>query len=98
MDKANKILDTLVNYSNGGVMKRREWLEMMKSKGAVIEIASRFKYKYSRDKFNSFTNQKLQDEYYDKMQERVREYRIYDEELVSFWAVTKTEFDYYNSI
>lgn len=95
--KADKILNTLVAYSTG-VMTRREWLRMMKDKNAIVEVASKPRFQFSRTKFNSFTNQRLQDEYYAKTEQRIPQYRISNQGESTFWEITKTEFDYYNSI
>lgn len=95
--KANKILDTIVGYSTGA-MSRRNWLVMMKSKNAIVAVATKPRCKYNRSKFNAFTNRELQDEYYAKTQELIVAYRISHQGDDLFWEITKTEFDYYNSL
>ncbi len=92
--KANAILDTKVRYSEG-ILTRREWLNLMKSKGARVEESTKPRVMFNRVKYNRLTGWE-QEEYERKTKERVICYNLHPENG-GFFEITKTEYDYFNN-
>ena len=94
--KAKKVLDTLARY-DGVVMTRRDFLIRGKALGYRIEISTKPRIEFNRIKFNRMTNYKEQEIYEQKCNEMIPDYRLYSEKK-SFWSITKTEYDFFNSL
>ena len=97
--RAEKILNTLVNFSDYGVKTRREWLEIKKWEGCTVEETDQPKVKYNRTKYNRM-GWKEQQEYEAKMAERKPLYKLNNADCKhnSFFEITKTEYDYFLTI
>jgi hypothetical protein len=95
--KAEKTLNTLVRYSEG-VMTRKQWINLMRIKGATVEESTTNRIRYNRIKYNRMSSQREQDEYMKKCDEMVICYNLLIPNQNSFWQITKTEYDYFNSI
>ena len=96
--KQNKSLDIKMNYSEGGIMSRRDWLKMQMVKGAEVKEGTKNRIEFNRTKFNRMSNQKEQDEYYKKCTERIGCYELHLPGQSAFWEITKTEFDYFKNL
>lgn len=92
--KAQKTLNTLVRYSEG-VMTRKEFIELKHKQGARVEISTKNKIQYSRTKFNRMWNERDQDEYMKKCDEKVICYNLHPEGENYYNEITKTEYDYF---
>lgn len=96
--KINSILNTKMNYSNYGIMTRRDWLHKMLDKGAYCESREVPKYGFNRIKFNRMEWDE-QAAYEKKLEEKKIGYFIYPEgKEKPFYEITKTEYNYYLSI
>lgn len=93
--KADKSLEIKMNYSEG-IFTRREYMQLQHSKGATVKQETKARIQYSRTKFNRM-NDAQQREYETKCNERVPCYNLYFADR-SFIEITKTEFDYFNSL
>lgn len=94
--RINKILDTKAKY-DGAVMTRREFLQHARNLGFISKLSETNKIQFSRIKYNRMSSYKEQEEYEKKCNEMIPEYRLYSGER-TFWTITKTEFDYFNSL
>lgn len=94
--KAAIILNKLIRYPEG-VMTRKAWLEMKKAAGATVEQAQKPLVDYNRRKFNRMNYQE-QAEYEIKCNTLVPDFRIYPDSGRSYYEITKTEFDYFQSL
>ena len=95
--KAQKSLSTLVRYSEG-IMTRKEWIELKHKHGATVEISTKNKIQYSRTKFNRMWNTREQDEYLKKCDEKVTCYNLHPDGVTYYHEITKTEYDYFNTL
>lgn len=91
--KINTTLDTKVRYREG-IMTRREWLNLMKSKGATVEESTKARIMFNRTKYNRMTG-KEQEEYERKTNERVICYNLQPAAVSSYFEITKTEYNYF---
>lgn len=97
--KAEKTLSKRVNYSGLGIMTRKERMDLAFEKGWVVEQGEQPRVQYNRAKYNRMTSTWEQDEYMKKCEERIPEYRLKEsEDANTYWEITKTEFDYFNSL
>lgn len=97
--KNDKSLDILVRYAEGGVMSKRNWLQMQLNRGSYVTTREMAKYVWDRVKYNRMSNQAEQEEYERKMNERKIAYILMHPENENlFWEITKTEFDYFNKL
>lgn len=94
--RANKILETKARY-DGVVMTRREFLLKAKKEGNWTEIGEKSKIQFNRITYNRMTSCKAQEDYIKKTDEKVIDYRLQQTENI-FYSITKTEFDYFNSL
>lgn len=95
--RQEKILNTLVNY-NTVVMTRKEWLKLQCKEGASVRESTKNKLQYNRIKYNRMSSEREQDEYMKKCDEKVVCYELYKDGKTSFWEITKTEYDFFNSL
>lgn len=95
--KNEKTLNTLVRYSEG-VMTKKEWIKKQLARGAFVQESTKNRIQYNRIKFNRMTNDSEQEEYMKKCNEMVKCYELRYKDENSFWEISKTEFDYFNSI
>jgi len=93
--RINKTLDTKVHYTEG-IMTRRDWLVLQKSKGSSVKEVMKSKTKYSRTRFNRM-DYREQEEYQKRLDTKVPCYELHlsDE---SFYDITKIEYDYFSSL
>jgi hypothetical protein len=96
--KAEKILNTQVNYAQGGIMTRLKWLKIQLSKGATVNESTKSKIHYNRLKYNRFDNYEAQQEYERKCNERIPCYELHLPNEAAYWEITKTEFDRYRQL
>lgn len=94
--RANKILETKARY-DGVVMTRREFLINGKKLGYRTELSQTNRIQFNRIKFNRMSSYKEQEAYEKKCNEMIPDFRLYTSERV-FYSITKTEFDYFNSL
>lgn len=93
--RKESVLNKKLNYNGFGVMTRREWLDLLRVKGAKVEESTKSKVQYNRIKFNRMDGEQ-QKEYEKKLNEKVPCYRLYEKEGdTSAWEITKTEYDYF---
>ena len=95
--KADKVLDTLVNYSDYGIKTRRQFLELVHKTGGTATETTKPKVRWDRRKYNRMDWDE-QKEYDRKCAEMIPEYIIFPPKSVSFYEVTRTEFDYFNNL
>jgi hypothetical protein len=96
--KIEKILNTLVNYSEG-VMSRKQWIELKFKNGGILYEDTKPRIKWNRIKYNRMSNRDEQIEYEKKCDEKIISYNLKkNENECSFYEITKTEFDYFNSL
>lgn len=93
--KADKTLDTLVRYDEG-VMTRRDWIKMQVDKGATVKMRMESKTVWNRRRFNAM-NWEQQQAYEKRMETKVPCFSLHIEEG-SYYDITKTEYDYFNSL
>ena len=79
-----------------GLMKRREWLNMWRVKGAFVKEEQTPKVQYNRIKFNRLEG-KAQEAYEKSCNEMKTAYRLYITDRSSY-DITKTEFEYFNNM
>lgn len=96
--KANKSLDIKMNYAEGGIMTRRNWLRMQMIKGAFVQEGTKNKVQYNRTKFNRMWDNQDQDAYMKKCNEKVICYELRLPGENAFWEITKTEFDHFENL
>jgi hypothetical protein len=96
--KADKSLDIKMNYSDGGIMTRREWLRRQMIKGATVNEGTKNRIQYNRIKANRMSNHKEQEEYLKKCNEKVKCYELHLPGRSAFWEITKTEYDHFNGL
>lgn len=93
--KRESILNKVFRF-NEGIMSRRDWLKLMLTKDCYTKIGERSIVEYNRIKYNRM-DAKQQEEYDKKLDTKVIDYRLYSKEG-SFWSITQTEFEYFNSL
>jgi len=98
--KAEKSLNIQMRYSEG-VMTKKAWIELQLKKGSTVEQGTKNRIQFNRIKYNRmgggiWSNE--QDEYEKKCNEIVVSYKIYEAGKTSFYEITKTEYDYFNSL
>lgn len=97
--KNDKSLDTLVRYAEGGVMSKKEWLQMQLNRGSYVTTREMAKYVWNRVKYNRMSSHAEQEEYERKMKEtKIAYILMHPENENLFWEITKTEFDYFNKL
>lgn len=94
--RKDKALDKPINASGRVWPNRREWLQHLKENGRVSSIAEVPAVKYDRVKYNRM-NWEEQKAYDKRLEEKKTEYRI-GEPDGSFFEVSKSEYDYFNSL
>lgn len=94
--RINAVLNTKVRYPEG-LMSRREWLELMASKGYEVKLSKTPLVQYSRTKYNRLSGTE-QEEYEKKCNIMKDSYEISHSSSSSFYNITKTEYDYFLSI
>ena len=95
--KNEKTLNTLVRYSEG-VMTKKEWIKKQFGRGAYVEESTKNRIQYNRIKFNRMSSNNEQEEYMKKCNEMVKCYELRYKDERSFWEISKTEYDYFNSL
>lgn len=94
--KSEKSLDIKMNYPEG-IFTRREYMQLQHSKGATVKEETKYRCTFNRTKFNNMTNYAEQMAYEAKCAEVVTCYNLYFVDR-GFIEITKTEFDYFNSL
>lgn len=94
--KANAHLNQKMRYKEG-IMTRREWLNYWMVKGATTKEVQEPKVIYNRIKYNRMTGWE-QEEYEKKCNEMKTGYRLNLPGSNSMYDLTKTEYDYFNSL
>lgn len=95
--KNEKTLNTLIRYSEG-IMSKKDWIKMQVAKGAYVEQSTKNRIQYNRIKFNRMTSDNEQEEYMAKCNEKVICYNLRFKGESSFWEISKTEYDCFNSL
>jgi hypothetical protein len=95
--KAEATLNKLIRYEEG-VMSRKQWLNLQRIKGAYVEESTKNRIQFNRIKYNRMSSYKEQGEYEKKCNEKVVCYELHFPNQNSFWDITKTEYDYFNSL
>lgn len=96
--RADKFLNKLVRTEEWGVITYRKWLENFKNDGGCVEESEQPSIKYNRVKYNRM-NWDEQREYDEKLKVMKPLYKLKRKpEDNSFWEISKTEFDYFNSL
>lgn len=95
--KADNLLSKLIRDVDGIVFTRREWLERKKRQGCTAKLEDKPSVQWDRRKFNRMDYPE-QKEYQKKLDTKVPSYNIYEPNSSVFTEVTKTEFDYFNSL
>jgi len=98
--KAIKSLETKMRYSEG-IMSKKEWIELQIEKGSRVEQGTKNRLRYNRIKYNRlrgglYSNE--QEEYEKKCNELITCYRLYPSKGTSSWEITKSEYNYFNSL
>jgi hypothetical protein len=93
----NKILDTQVNYSEFGVLTRREFLTIANHQCAEVREVMKSKTIFNRTKYNRM-NYAEQQAYEQRLAIKVPCYELQLLGSESYYDITKTEFDYFNSL
>lgn len=98
--KKEAILNKQFRYDEG-VMTRREWLNLMRVKGAYVEESTKNRIQFDRIKYNRMKGgiwSNEQDEYEKKCAEKVPCYNLRTPNESSYFEITKTEFDYFKGM
>ena len=98
--KAEKSLNIQMRYSEG-IMTKKEWIELNFKKGATVEESTKNRLQFNRIKYNRLRGgiwSNEQEEYEKKCNEIVKCYNIHKKNETSYWEITKTEFDYFNTL
>jgi hypothetical protein len=90
-----KTLDVKMNYPEG-VMSRREWIMLMRTRGACVKTSTRNRVDFNRVKYNRM-NSAEQDEYEKKCNEKVPCFNLVLADG-SFYHITRAEYDYFNTL
>lgn len=95
-----KSLSVTMRY-NEGVMTRKEWINLQFKNGATVIESTKNRIDFNRIKYNRlpggiYSNQ--QDEYEKKCNEVVVCFKLFLKGQTSFFLITKTEFNYFNSL
>lgn len=98
--KKEAILNKVFRYDEG-VMTRREWLNLMRVKGAFVEESTKNRIQFDRVKYNRmgggiWSNE--QEEYEKKCDEKVPCYNLRTPSNSYFFEITKTEYDYFKGL
>lgn len=96
--KQNKSLDIRMNYDEGGIMTRRDWLKMQMVKGGYVEESTKNRIQFNRTKFNRMSYNDDQEAYMKKCNEKVVCYNLHLPGERAFWEITKTEYDYFKDL
>ena len=95
--KKEAILNKVFRYDEG-VMTRREWLNLMRVKGAYVEESTKNRIQFDRIKYNRMKGgiwSNEQEEYEKKCAEIVPCYNLKFPSESFFFEITKTEYDYF---
>lgn len=96
--KIEKILNAKINYVGLGIMSQKDFLIAMKKEGRKAQIEQKPSVVYNRLKYNRMTGAE-QIAYDKKLNNMVPSYRLYsDININSYYEISKTEFDFFNSI
>ena len=98
--KKEAILNKVFRYDEG-VMTRREWLNLMRVKGAYVEESTKNRIQFNRIKYNRMKGgiwSNEQEEYEKKCAEIVPCYNLKFPSESSFFEITKTEYDYFKGL
>ena len=94
--KAEQSLNVKVRYAEG-IMTRREWIDLMRIRGARVEESTRPRVMFSRTKYNRLTGWE-QEEYERKTNERVPCYNLHPAGEAGYFEISKAEYDYFNNM
>jgi hypothetical protein len=96
--RTEKALSQLIRVDGAAVMTKKQWIHKLKSEGAVSKTEMVPELMFDRRKYNRMTCWKEQEIYERRCTDKTKiDYRIYTGEDV-FYSVSKTEYDYFNSI
>lgn len=82
---------------DGKIMSRADWMKAAKAAGARVEIGEQNRIQFNRTKYNRMSGRE-QEEYERKCNEKIVEYRLYNAGEESWYTISKTEYDYFNSL
>lgn len=93
--RANAILDKKIRVDSE-ILTRREWMEKMKNLGHSVKECIVPAIQHNRIKYNrmGIDEQKAHEK---RLAEKKTEYRLYTADT-EFYTITKTEFNYFNSL
>ena len=92
-----KTLNQQVRYREG-IMTRKAWIEMQKNNGATVAEYEKTRIQFNRIKYNRMNGWE-QAEYEKKCDEKVVAYKLKeDAKNDTYFEITKTEYDYFNSL
>lgn len=95
--KAQKSLSIKMRYDEG-ILTKKEWIELKHKQGAKVEISTKNRIQFNRIKFNRMYSNKEQEDYKKKCNEKVTCYNLHPAGVTYYNEITKTEFDYFNSL
>ena len=96
--RADKSLQKL-HRIDGKIISGKEWMETAKANGGRVELSERNRIEFNRTKYNRMDNYDDQEAYERKCNEKIPDYRLYDNPNDSaFYSISKTEYDYFNSL
>ncbi len=81
-----------------GIMTRKEWLDLMRVRGAYVKEGTKNRIEFNRIKYNRMGNYTEQQEYEKKCNEKVPSYQLYEKGVKNtFFEISKTEFEYFQN-
>ena len=98
--KKEATLNKVLRYEEG-IMTRREWLNMMRIKGAYVKESTKNRVQFDRLKYNRMSGgiwSNEQAEYEKKCDEKIPCYNLHLPNESCFWEITKTEYNHFNDL
>jgi hypothetical protein len=95
--KKNITLNKFIRY-NDEIITKREYIQRHKKEGAKVEISTKNRIQFNRIKFNRMCSNQEQQEYEKKCNEKIICYNLHPANVEYYNEITKTEFDYFNSL
>lgn len=94
--RKESILQKKMRFAEG-VMTRKEWLDLMRVRGAIVRRDTKNKVQFNRVKYNRMGSLGEQNEYERKCAEIVECYNLYPKGEKSYFEITKTEWEYFQN-
>ena len=95
--KATAYLKKLIKTKEWGITSKGERMQKAKAEGWIVEIDKKPSVKYDRRKYNRM-NWEEQKEYERKMDILVPEYQLRKPGESTYYEITKTEYEYFNTL